>query len=121
MDPYDSQEWAVGCFCALPLDALRSGSMSLTVAIHKLTETRKHISLEVLEVKGDTSWLPHPRSSFKCPVHPLASQVVLVVKNLAVNAGDVGLIPRSGRFPGEGQSNPLQHSCLENPMDRGTW
>ena len=87
--------------------------------MHKLTETRKQISLEVLEVTGDTSWLPHPRSSFKCPLHPLASQVVLVVKNLAVNAGDVGLIPGSGRSPGEGHSNPLQHPCLENPTDRG--
>ena len=40
------------------------------------------------------------------------------------NAGDirdVGLIPRSGRSPGRGHGNPLQHSCLENPMDRGAW
>ena len=35
------------------------------------------------------------------------------------NAGDLGSIPRSGRFPGEGNANPLQYSCLENPMDRG--
>ena len=44
-----------------------------------------------------------------------------VVKNLPVNAGDAryeGLIPGSGRSPGEGHSNPLQYSCLENPMDR---
>ena len=37
----------------------------------------------------------------------------------ACNAGDTGSIPGSGRFPGEGNGNPLQHSCLENPMDRG--
>ena len=37
------------------------------------------------------------------------------------NAGDLGLIPRLGRFPGGGNGNPLQHSCLENPMDRGAW
>ena len=50
-----------------------------------------------------------------------ASQVELVVKNPlanAENAGDVGLIPGLGRSPGEGHGNPLQHSCLENPMDR---
>ena len=50
------------------------------------------------------------------------SQVVLVVKNLPANAGDardVDLIPGSGRSPEGGQSNPLQYSCLENPMDRG--
>ena len=43
------------------------------------------------------------------------------VKNLPVNAGDTGSIPRSGRFPGEGNSHPLQYSCLGNPMDRGAW
>ena len=40
------------------------------------------------------------------------------VKASACNAGDWGLIPGSGRFPGEGNCNPLQYSCLENPMDR---
>ena len=51
-------------------------------------------------------------------------KIVLVVKNLPSNAGDVrdlGLIPGSGKSPGEGHSNPLQYSCLENPMDRGAW
>ena len=46
------------------------------------------------------------------------------VKNMPVNAGDaraVGSIPGSGRSSGEGDSNPLQHSCLWNPMDRGAW
>ena len=50
-------------------------------------------------------------------------QVALVVKNLSANEGDVkeaGSIPELGRSPGEGNGNPLQHSCLENPMDRGT-
>ena len=37
------------------------------------------------------------------------------------NAGDLGLIPGLGRFPGEGNGNPLQYSCLENPMDGGAW
>ena len=53
-----------------------------------------------------------------------ASQVVLVVKNLPANAGEVrdtGLIPRLGRSLGGGHGNPLQYSCLENPMDRGAW
>ena len=43
------------------------------------------------------------------------------VKNLPVNAGDAGSIPGMGRFPGGGNSNPLQYSCLESPMDRGAW
>ena len=37
------------------------------------------------------------------------------------NAGDLGSIPGWGRFPGEGNGNPLQYSCLEGPMDGGTW
>ena len=41
-------------------------------------------------------------------------------KESAFNAGDLGLIPRLGRFPGERNDNSLQYSCLENPMDRGT-
>ena len=43
------------------------------------------------------------------------------VKASACNVGDLGSIPGSGRYPGEGNSNPLQYSCLENPMDRGAW
>ena len=43
----------------------------------------------------------------------------LVVKNLPANAGDMGSIPESGRSPGEGNGNPLQYSCLENPVHRG--
>ena len=53
-----------------------------------------------------------------------ASQVALVVRNLIDNAGDIrgtGLIPGLGRSPGGGHSNPLQCSCLGNPMDRGAW
>ena len=42
-------------------------------------------------------------------------------KESACNAGDLGLIPGSGRSPGEGHGNPLQYSCLENPMDRRAW
>ena len=42
-------------------------------------------------------------------------------KASACNAGDSGSIPGSGRSPGEGNGNPLQHSCLENPMDGGAW
>ena len=42
-------------------------------------------------------------------------------KESAYNAEDPGSIPGSGRSPGEGNGNALQYSCLENPMDRGTW
>ena len=50
--------------------------------------------------------------------------MALMVKNPPANAGNKrnqGLIPESGRSPGEGNGNPLQYSCLENPMDGGAW
>ena len=52
-----------------------------------------------------------------------ASQVAqnLQAKNLPASAGDVGSIPGSGRSPGEGSGNPLEYSCLGNPMIRGAW
>ena len=56
--------------------------------------------------------------SWGCPLgFPGAS----VVKNLPAKAGDVGLTPGTGRSPKGGNGNPLQYSCLGNPMDRGTW
>ena len=51
-------------------------------------------------------------------------QLALVVKSPPAKTGDIreaGSIPGSGRSPGGGDSNPLQYSCLENPMDRGAW
>jgi hypothetical protein len=44
-----------------------------------------------------------------------------VVKNPSANVEEAGLFPGSGRSPGKGNGNPLQYSCLENPMDRGAW
>ena len=53
-----------------------------------------------------------------------AFQVALVIKSLLVNSGDTrdpGSIPGLGKSPRGGHGNPLQYSCLENPMDRGAW
>ena len=47
--------------------------------------------------------------------------VAQMVKASGYNVGDLGSIPGSGRYPGEGNGNPLQYSCLENRMDRGAW
>ena len=62
--------------------------------------------------------------NFMLDILPWASQVMLVVKNLLANAGDIrdlGSILGLGRSPRGGHGNPLQYSCLENPTDRGTW
>ena len=51
----------------------------------------------------------------------MVSPVAQMVKQSACNSGDQGSIPVLGRSPGEGNGNPFQYSCLENPMDRGAW
>ena len=56
--------------------------------------------------------------------HDLTGIIMLspkAVKESACNAGDPGSTPGLGRSPGEGNGNPLQYSCLENPMDKGAW
>ena len=72
-------------------------------------------------VKNAAFW-PHPHrpcySGFRVKPRDLHSSVS---KSSACNAEDLGLIPGSGRSPGEGNGNPLQYSCLEKLMDRGAW
>ena len=57
-------------------------------------------------------WIVQSCSDFPCSS---------VAKESACNAGDLGSIPELGRSPGEGKGNPLQYSCLGNPMDREAW
>ena len=74
-------------------------------------------------------WVIFPMFSFNMHLRFILERVYLILgfphssvgKESACNAGDPGLIPGSGRSPGEGNGNPLQYSCLENPMDRGAW
>ena len=62
----------------------------------------------------------HAHTNLFPPTYILrASPVTQVVKNPPANAEDIGLIPGSGRSLGEGNGNPLQYSCLGNPMDTG--
>ena len=70
---------------------------------------------------GNNPGVCRRRSGYRCGTEHY-SQVTLVIRNLLANAGNIreaGSIPGSGRPLGGGHSNPLQHSCLENPMDRG--
>ena len=85
------------------------------------TRLKRLSSSSRYDVKCDTNSLHYPtdlvvalRDGEGCPG---ASEV----KVSARNAGDLGSIPGSGRFSGEGNGNPLQYSCLENPMDGGGW
>ena len=60
-------------------------------------------------------------SVFSISFPSVTSLVAQMVKHLAYNAGDLGSIPGSGRSSGKGNGNPLQYSCLENPMDGEAW
>ena len=69
---------------------------------------------------------PHSFIKFPCLMSPSSNSSLdfpgsLDGKISAYNAGDPGSVPGSGRSPGEGNGNPLQYSCLENPMDGGAW
>ena len=127
---------------ATPWTAARQACLSITncQSLLKLTSTEavmpsshlinNHGSL--LFTQNGYSQHPLPRSQLispppsplGCPglddklCHPLVAQMV---KNLPANTGDGGSVPGLGRAPGEGNGNPLQCSCLENPMDRGAW
>ena len=75
----------------------------------------------------DRPWSNH-ESKYRSPGLNSAALAVALgfpggseVKVSAWNAGDLGSIPASGRSPGEGKGNPLQYSCLENPMEGGAW
>ena len=65
--------------------------------------------------------VPSAARSWPTLSHPMDFPGSSVVKSLPAHAGDTGLIPGLGRFPGGGNGNPLQYSCLENLMDRGAW
>ena len=105
-----------------PLESVPNGELCALQELLTLsgeTPTSNTVRLEdvVLLVRQWFSWFSRDDGT-------PASQVALVVKNPPANAGDlrdVGSIPGSGRSHGGGHGNPLQYSCLENPMDRGAW
>ena len=91
---------------------MRTGTLSYLLNIHKLTELDgpvQRIFQVYSQPDGDHQAV---QSSFPCSS---------VGKESVCNAAVLGLIPGLGRSPGEGNGNPLQHSCLENPMDRAAW
>ena len=86
------------------------------LSLHTTTKTQHSQRFIWGKVRVHKNALHWKKSNYgKCQ----ASEVALVVKNLCANAED--LIPGMGRSPGGGNANPLQYSCLENPMDRGVW
>ena len=88
---------------------------------------KQHLKLDVEQQTGSKSGKEYIKAIYCHPAYltfmqstSWASQVALVVKNPSANAGDIrdeDSIPGSGRYPGGGHGNPLQYSCLKNPMD----
>ena len=99
---------------------LRGGPCSmLTVLPRHHTHTHTHMSTQM---QVQTHGLTYTNTQIHLPTLTYrASHVVQMVKNLPFNAGETGLIPGSGRSPGDGNGNPLQYSCLGSPMVRGAW
>ena len=93
----------------LALGSIRKFLHDPQICIHGLHEVAKSITShrEVIKLPATFRGLGFPGG--------------LDDKESACNAGEQGSIPGSGRSPGEGNGNPLQYSCLENPMDRGDW
>ena len=77
--------------------------------------------LDLLAVQGTLKSLLQHQSSKAAILDPSASSGGSEVKASTYNAGDLGSIPGLGRSPGEGNGNPLQYSCLENPMNERAW
>ena len=70
---------------------------------------------------GNMGSIPVPRTKIPHALGKLGFPGGSEVKASAWNSGDLGLIPGSGRSPGKGNGNPLQYSCLENPIEGGAW
>ena len=82
---------------------------------------QKTVWSELLTKKDITAAPRQWRSLAKMEIYDHKINTLRISSESACNEGDLGLIPGSGRSPGEGNGNPLQHSCLENPMDRAAW
>ena len=101
----------LSCFFNDPMDV--GNLISVSAAFSKTSLNIWKFTVHVLLKRGLENFEHYFASvDFPCGSHSKAS---------VYNAGDLGLIPGLGRFPGEGNGNPLQYPCLESPMDGGAW
>ena len=116
---YNEKESTYACVCI---------AESLDCTLETITTwSINYISIKKsLTTKKAQILLPSASAARVCvgPLSERTSQVVQAIKNPPANAGgvrDLGMVPGLGRCPAEGNGNPLQCSCLENPMLRGAW
>ena len=102
---------------AAMLRAPSSCSKRLSTSFKKKTHTLSLLKTEMLA----TAWMNIPQNLYIIEVTNSDFPGGSDSKAPAYNVGDPGSIPGSGRSPGEGNGNPLQYSCLDNPMDGGAW
>ena len=116
LTPFDwSQHHSVSTLC-------QGLCYSLGIQSHRIILIPKLNSQ--LSEEPSSSKMHMSQVGFNKGIRTMHFQVALLVKNPSAIAGDIrdsDMILWSGRSPGEGNSNPLQYSCLENPMDRGAW
>ena len=124
----DSKSWLIGKYPDARKDCLNRCKFEQTLGDSEGQESLECCSPWGCQESDTTEQLNNnKREPDLCPwllESKLCLEVELVVKKLSATAGDVRnacSIPEFGRSPGEGDGNPLQHSCLENPMDRGAW
>ena len=101
----------------------QAGSKRAELTTNNISQITKNLEAHILQPMASKGWCVFVYICTSCGVYipDKASQVALVIKNPPASTGDVrdtGLIPGSGRFPGDGHGNPLQHSCLMNVMDK---
>ena len=122
-NPIDGRVWWAAVH-GIAKSRTRLSDFTFTFHFHALEkEMTTHSSVLAWRIPGtgETGGLPSMGSQSQTRLKQLSSSSSSgsVVKNLPANAGDSGLIPGLGRSLGGGNGNPLQYSCLENPMDRG--
>ena len=111
------------CFTFKHLSEVLYSSLAfLKPVLNKIFLSDYITAIKLFLLKSGTTWKEYSLV-FTCKVVLVSSGFPhsSVGKSSACNAGDPDSIPGSGRSPGEGNSNPLQYSCLENPTDRGAW
>ena len=124
--------WMCNCFQIIPSFylAFLAFSRKIKVALNKLTLFAQNsivpVGLMLVSDQDGISRMNYMRTSsgyvlVRCHLYPGGFPGGSDGKASVCNVGDPGSIPVWGRFPGEGNGNPLQNPCLENPMDRGAW